>query len=73
MSESEAVLRAALKLRPRERARLLAEISSSLNGLGLGDEWEAEINRRIADLDAGRVKTLSRRTVAARIRRRLRG
>ena len=73
MSETTDVLKAALKLPPADRVRLLDELSASLDGLDLGEEWEAEIQRRIDDVDAGRVKTIPGDKVIADLRHRLGG
>lgn len=73
MSETTDVLKAALKLPPADRARLLDELSASLDGLDLGEEWEAELQRRIEDLDAGRVERLPGDKVIADLRQRLGG
>jgi putative addiction module component (TIGR02574 family) len=55
MSAAEELIEAALKLPQDERAKLLEIVSASLDGAGLGEEWEAEIKRRAHDLDSGRV------------------
>jgi putative addiction module component (TIGR02574 family) len=73
MSETNDVLEAALKLAPSERVRLLEQLSTSLDGLDLGEEWEAEIQRRMDDVDAGRVKTLPGDEVISRLRQRFGG
>jgi putative addiction module component (TIGR02574 family) len=48
-------------------------LSTSLDGLDLGEEWEAEIQRRMDDVDAGRVKTLPGDEVISRLRQRFGG
>ena len=70
---SRTLLREALKLPQKARAALAAELMESLDALDLGDEWEAEIQRRIADVDSGRVKTIPLSEVRKRLRRRVRG
>ena len=67
------ILEAALKLEESERALLLEELSASLHGIDLGDEWEAEIRRRIDDVDSGRVQTVPGEEVLERLERRFSG
>jgi putative addiction module component (TIGR02574 family) len=59
MSDPAEVLQAALELEPRDRAEFVDAIAASLDGFDLGAEWEGEIQRRIDDIDSGRVKPLS--------------
>ena len=56
MSPAEQLIEAALKLPEDDRAKLLEVVSASLDGADLGDEWEAEINRRVHDLDSGSIE-----------------
>jgi putative addiction module component (TIGR02574 family) len=67
------ILEAALKLQPEQREELIEELSASLDATDLGDYWEAEIKRRIDDVDGGRVKTVPAEDVLARLEQRLRG
>ena len=67
------VLEAALKLEPEQREELIDELSASLHASDLGEYWEAEIKRRIDDVDAGRVKTVPADEVFARLEQRFRG
>ena len=67
------VLDAALKLDPEQREELIEELSASLDASNLGEYWEAEIKRRIDDVDAGRVKTVPAEEVFARLEQRFRG
>ena len=56
---TEAVLADALRLGPDARAQLAAELLASLDGPGDPDAeaaWQAEIERRVAALEAGKVK-----------------
>ncbi|MCI0355411.1 MAG: addiction module protein [Acidobacteria bacterium] len=56
---AEAILADALRLSPEVRAQLAAELLASLDGPSDPDAeaaWLAEIERRVADLDAGRTK-----------------
>lgn len=72
MSQSREVLQAALQLAPRERAELVEAIAASLDGFELGEEWEEEVQRRVEDIDSGRVKALPGDEVLARLEQRLR-
>jgi putative addiction module component (TIGR02574 family) len=52
----------------------ISEIREQLvGGLPLSDEWEAEIQRRIDDVDSGRMQTVPGDEVFSRIEQRLRG
>jgi putative addiction module component (TIGR02574 family) len=56
---TEAVLADALRLDPQSRAQIAAELLASLDGPSDPDAeaaWQAEIERRVADLKAGKVK-----------------
>ncbi|MBI4220029.1 MAG: addiction module protein [Chloroflexi bacterium] len=58
-STLESVLADALRLDPRARARIAAELLASLDAPANPDAeaaWAAEIERRVAELDAGRAK-----------------
>lgn len=46
----------AMKLSPQERADLADRLWMSVNPGELGAEWDAEIERRVADDDAGRTR-----------------
>ncbi len=67
------ILEAALKLDAEQREELIEELSASLDASNLGEYWEAEIKRRIDDVDSGRVKTVPADEVFARIEQRFRG
>ena len=67
------ILEAALKLDPEQREALVDELSASLDATDLGEYWEAEIKRRIEDVDSGRVKTVPASEVFARLDQRFRG
>ena len=67
------ILDAALKLDPEQREELIDELSASLDATDLGEYWEAEIKRRIDDVDSGRVKTVPAGEVFARLQQRFRG
>ncbi len=56
---TEAVLAEALRLDADSRAQLAAELLASLDGPSDPDAeaaWQAEIEQRVADLNAGKVK-----------------
>lgn len=56
---TETVLAEALRLDTQSRAQLAAELLASLDGPSDPDAdlaWQAEIERRVADLNAGKVK-----------------
>ncbi len=56
---TEAVLADALRLDAQSRAQLAAELLASLDGPSDPDSesaWQAEIERRVADLKAGKLK-----------------
>ena len=72
-AQAKQVLEEALKLEPRERVRLVAELQESLQDLDLGEEWEAEIQRRVEDIDAGRTQTVPAEDVFARLEKRFGG
>ena len=67
------ILEAALKLEANERAQLLEELSASLYGIDLSEEWEAEIRRRIDEVDSGRVQGPPGEAVLERLERRFSG
>jgi putative addiction module component (TIGR02574 family) len=73
MLEAKDILAAALKLNTRDRAHLVDELSASLEGIDLGNEWEDEIQRRIDDIDAGRVNTVPGDVVFSRLEQRFSG
>jgi putative addiction module component (TIGR02574 family) len=70
---AKGILEAAMKLDPREREELIEELSASLDATDLGEYWEAEIKRRIEDVDSGRVKPVPADEVFDRLEQRLRG
>jgi putative addiction module component (TIGR02574 family) len=72
-SAAKEILEAALKLEPQQREELIDELSASLDATNLGEYWEAEIKRRIDDVDSGRVKPVPADQVFARLEQRFRG
>ena len=69
---TEAVLADALRLDAQSRAQLAAELLASLDGPSDPDAesaWQAEIERRVADLKAGKAKLEPWEQVKRRIER----
>jgi putative addiction module component (TIGR02574 family) len=62
----------ALALPPQERAALAAELLESLDNVGDEQDvtaaWDAEIGRRILEIERGEVKTISADQVMQRLR-----
>lgn len=71
------LLKRALELPPAERATLVRELRASLEAEGLGEEVDvdpelsAELERRIRDLDEGRVKPIPFDTLLKEVRARI--
>lgn len=62
-----------LRLPAEERARLALELIRSLDGKpepGAADAWEAEIERRGAEVDAGTAETMSLEEYRPHVRQR---
>jgi putative addiction module component (TIGR02574 family) len=59
-----------LSLPPDERAALVAELTASVPDGALSDEWLAEIERRIGDVQSGRVRCTPWEEVKARLQTR---
>ena len=72
MNDAARLLEQALLLAPRERAELVEALTASLDGSDLGQAWEDEITRRLADVDSGSVKPVQGDQVFSRIEQRLR-
>ncbi len=67
------VLAAILRLPDEERAKLALEILRSLDGEpepGAGEAWDAEIDRRAAEVAAGTADTMALDEYRAHVRRR---
>ena len=63
----------AMRLDPEERAtlmRLLIETLDAASDEGVEDAWRAEIEHRMAELDAGSVQTIPWEELRARLYRR---
>jgi putative addiction module component (TIGR02574 family) len=66
----------ALALGEDDRAKLVARLVESLDGeldVDAGDLWAAEIERRLAKIDAGQARLLSMDEAVARLHRAARG
>jgi putative addiction module component (TIGR02574 family) len=66
----------ALALGEADRAKLVARLVESLDGeldVDAGDSWVAEIERRLAKIDAGQARLLSMDEAVARLHRAARG
>ena len=56
-TQLDALLAAAMKLSPEERAELIESLADTvLPAPALHAEWSAEITRRVSDMDAGRTQ-----------------
>jgi putative addiction module component (TIGR02574 family) len=70
-TNADSILGTALALPPDERARIAAELIASLdegNDADVETAWAAEIERRIAQVEAGEAETVSWEEARARIR-----
>ena len=72
MQQPKEIVEAALQLPPEQREEVINDLWASLDG-NLGDEWEEEIQRRVQDVDAGRVKTIPAEEVFSRLEHSFRG
>jgi len=75
-SIAEQILERAMTLSPAERVPAAEELLRSVESpqqAEIDTEWEAEIERRIEELDAGKVQTRPAREVIAELRGRLPG
>ncbi len=71
-SSLQAVEAAALELSPEERAQLAQRLLSSLaRPPEVEAAWDAEIRRRVAELESGAMNTIAAEEVFAEARRRL--
>ena len=71
-SSLQAVEAAALELSPEERAQLAQRLLSSLaRDPDVEAAWDAEIRRRVAELESGVMDTIPAEEVFAEARRRL--
>lgn len=72
MVQVDEVLEAALTLTLDEREALIQELAATLDASDLGEYWEAEIQRRIADVESGTVRSVPADEVFARLERHFR-
>ncbi len=70
MVQAADILEAALKLDETERTRLVEALAASLYASDLGHDWEEEIQRRVSDVDSGRVQPIPGDEVFAQLDRR---
>jgi putative addiction module component (TIGR02574 family) len=73
---AKAILAEALRLESNERAEVAAELLASLDGPADPDAeaaWEAEIERRVADIEAGTAKLEPWEDVKRRIEKEILG
>ena len=73
---AKAILAEALRLDSSERAEVAAELLASLDGPADPDAeaaWEAEIGRRVADIEAGTAKLEPWEDVKRRIEKKILG
>lgn len=74
-NQIESIASAAMTLPERERAKLARDLVASLDGpadIGVSEAWDAEICRRINDIESGKAKLLNADEVIARARARIR-
>ena len=71
MPQPKEIVEAALQLPPEQREEVINDLWASLEA-DLGDEWEDEIQRRVKDVDDGRVKTIPAEEVFSRLEHRFR-
>jgi putative addiction module component (TIGR02574 family) len=67
---AEALLDSVLKLPSEDRARIAAELIASLDGIpdvGVDAAWDAEVERRIEQVDQGKVQLLDWNAVKAEV------
>ena len=72
-SDVQDLFEKAAELSPQDRAALAALLLESLESTvdeGVEDAWTGEIERRMADYRAGRIKTIPWQDVRARLHRR---
>lgn len=70
------IIDAAMSLPPEEKARLAEQLLASLDSREqqqVDEEWAAEVEQRIDDLDAGRIQTIPGEEVFRRLANRKRG
>ena len=73
MGRAKELLRELLALDPAEQDEVIEAFWTSRTAGELSPEWEAEIDRRVADVDSGRIKTIPGEEVFARLEKRFGG
>lgn len=74
-AQLESITSAAMSLPERERAKLARDLVASLDGpadASVTDAWDAEICRRINEIESGKAELLDADEVIARARARIR-
>jgi len=74
-TQLESITNAAMTLPERERAKLAHDLLASLDGpadISVAEAWDAEICRRIGDIEAGKAELLDADEAIARARARIR-
>ena len=69
----ESLTNQALALTPDERAELIERLADSLPPPALHPDWDAEIARRVAELESGLVPSIPADEVMAKVRALLAG
>jgi putative addiction module component (TIGR02574 family) len=70
MAQPAEILEAALQLSETEREQLVEALVISLYGKDLGERWESENQKRVSDLDSGKVISTPGEAVFARLEQR---
>lgn len=63
----ESLADAAMQLSPDDREMLVERLLASLEGPALHPAWEAELARRVADMNAGRIRFTPANEAMARL------
>lgn len=74
-AQLESITSAAMTLPERERAKLARDLITSLDGpadMGVAEAWDAEICRRISDIESGKTELMDADEAIARARARIR-
>lgn len=74
-AQLESITSAAMTLPERERAKLAHDLVASLDGpadISVAEAWDAEICRRINDIESGKTELLDADEAVARARARIR-
>jgi hypothetical protein len=69
MDPARKVLQAALELDEAEQEEIVEALAANLYGSDLGPEWEAEIQRRISEVETGNVTLAAADEIFARLER----